>query len=103
MPVVAAALRAESITEIPVLGRFLAQDPANRPGTVVPAEVLEAAARRARIRALGARPSEPSRRDGLGEAELRRPSAQREEQRRLDQLELDHQRAPRAGSRSTRA
>jgi lysylphosphatidylglycerol synthetase-like protein (DUF2156 family) len=44
VPVVAAALRAESITEIPVLGRFLAQDPVNRPGTVVPAEILEAAA-----------------------------------------------------------
>ena len=42
-PVVAAALRAESITEIPMLGRFLAQDPANRPGTVVPPEILEAA------------------------------------------------------------
>ena len=40
---VAAALRAESITEIPMLGRFLAQDPANRPGTVVPPEILEAA------------------------------------------------------------
>ena len=43
VPVVAAALRAESITEIPMLGRFLAQDPANRPGTVVPPEILEAA------------------------------------------------------------
>ncbi len=42
VPVVAAALRAESITEIPVLGRFLAQDPSNRPGTVVPPELLEA-------------------------------------------------------------
>lgn len=41
VPTVAAALRAESITEIPVLGRFLAQDPANRPGTVVPPELLE--------------------------------------------------------------
>ena len=43
VPVVAAILRAESITEIPVLGRFLANDPSNRPGTVVPPEVLAAA------------------------------------------------------------
>jgi lysyl-tRNA synthetase class 2 len=43
VPVVAAVLRAESITELPVLGRFLANDPSNRPGTVVPDEVLEAA------------------------------------------------------------
>ena len=43
VPVVAAVLRAESITELPVLGRFLASDPSNRPGTVVPDEVLEAA------------------------------------------------------------
>jgi lysylphosphatidylglycerol synthetase-like protein (DUF2156 family) len=43
VPVVAAILRAESITEIPVIGRFLANDPSNRPGTVVPDEVLEAA------------------------------------------------------------
>ena len=43
VPVVAAVLRAESITEIPVLGRFLTSDPSNRPGTVVPDEVLEAA------------------------------------------------------------
>ena len=43
VPVVAAVLRAESITELPVLGRFLTSDPANRPGTVVPDEVLEAA------------------------------------------------------------
>ena len=43
VPVVAAVLRAESITELPVIGRFLASDPSNRPGTVVPAEVLEAA------------------------------------------------------------
>ena len=43
VPVVAATLRAESISEIPVLGRFLASDPANRPGTVVPDDVLEAA------------------------------------------------------------
>ena len=34
-----------SITEIPVLGRCLANDPSNRPGTVVPDEVLEAAKR----------------------------------------------------------
>ena len=44
VPVVAAVLRAESLTEIPVLGRFLKDDPTNRPGTVVPQEVLEAAA-----------------------------------------------------------
>ena len=43
VPVVAAILRAESITELPVLGRFLANDPLNRPGTVVPDEVLRAA------------------------------------------------------------
>ncbi len=43
VPVVAATLRAESLTEIPVLGRFLANDPSNRPGTVVPEEVLAAA------------------------------------------------------------
>ncbi len=43
VPVVAATLRAESISEIPVLGRFLVHDPSNRPGTVVPDEVLEAA------------------------------------------------------------
>jgi lysylphosphatidylglycerol synthetase-like protein (DUF2156 family) len=43
VPVVAATLRAESITEIPVLGRFLQNDPSNRPGTVVPEEVLAAA------------------------------------------------------------
>ena len=41
MPTVAAALRAESITEIPVVGRFFAQDPSNRPGTVVPPDLLE--------------------------------------------------------------
>jgi lysylphosphatidylglycerol synthetase-like protein (DUF2156 family) len=46
VPVVAAVLRAESITELPVLGRFLTSDPANRPGTVVPAEVLAAAKQR---------------------------------------------------------
>ena len=45
VPVVAAILRAESITEIPVIGRFLANDPSNRPGTVVPTELLEAAKR----------------------------------------------------------
>jgi lysyl-tRNA synthetase class 2 len=43
VPVVAAILRAEAITEIPVIGRLLAQDPTNRPGTVVPEEVLEQA------------------------------------------------------------
>ena len=45
VPVVAAILRAESITEIPVLGRFLTNDPRNRPGTVVPDDVLAAAQR----------------------------------------------------------
>jgi hypothetical protein len=40
---VAATLRAESITELPVLGRFLQHDPSNRPGTVVPEEILAAA------------------------------------------------------------
>jgi len=43
VPVVAATLRAESLTEIPVLGRFLVNDPSNRPGTVVPEEILAAA------------------------------------------------------------
>jgi lysyl-tRNA synthetase class 2 len=43
VPVVAATLRAESITELPVLGRFLQHDPSNRPGTVVPEEILAAA------------------------------------------------------------
>ena len=43
VPVVAAVLRAESLTEIPVLGRFLKYDPTIRPGTVVPQEVLDAA------------------------------------------------------------
>ncbi len=43
VPVVAAILRAESLTEIPVIGRLLASDPANRPGTVVPDEILEQA------------------------------------------------------------
>jgi lysylphosphatidylglycerol synthetase-like protein (DUF2156 family) len=40
VPVVMAILRAESITEIPVIGRFLANDPANRPGTIVPDSLL---------------------------------------------------------------
>lgn len=44
VPVLAAILRAESLTEIPVFGRFLTNDPSNRPGTVVPPEVLAAAA-----------------------------------------------------------
>lgn len=43
VPVVAAILRAEALTEIPVIGRLLANDPSNRPGTVVPDEVLEQA------------------------------------------------------------
>jgi len=43
VPVAAAVFRAESLTELPVLGRFLASDPSNRPGTVVPEEVLAAA------------------------------------------------------------
>jgi len=43
VPVVVAILRAESLSEIPVLGRFLKDDPLNRPGTVVPEEILEAA------------------------------------------------------------
>jgi lysylphosphatidylglycerol synthetase-like protein (DUF2156 family) len=43
VPVAAAIFRAESLTEIPVLGRLLANDPANRPGTVVPEAVLAAA------------------------------------------------------------
>jgi lysyl-tRNA synthetase class 2 len=43
VPVVAATLRAESLTEIPLLGRFLVNDPTNRPGTVVPESVLAAA------------------------------------------------------------
>jgi lysylphosphatidylglycerol synthetase-like protein (DUF2156 family) len=45
VPVVAATLRAESLSELPVLGRFLSNDPLNRPGTVVPEEVLAAARR----------------------------------------------------------
>jgi lysylphosphatidylglycerol synthetase-like protein (DUF2156 family) len=40
VPVVAATLRAESITELPVIGRFFANDPANRPGTVVPESLM---------------------------------------------------------------
>jgi lysyl-tRNA synthetase class 2 len=43
VPVVAATLRAESITELPLVGRFLVNDPSNRPGTVVPEEVMAAA------------------------------------------------------------
>jgi len=43
VPVVSAILRAESLTEIPVLGRFFSNDPVNRPGTIVPPDVLEAA------------------------------------------------------------
>ena len=43
VPVLSAAFRAESLTEIPVVGRFLTQDPSNRPGTIVPPEILEAA------------------------------------------------------------
>ena len=43
VPVVAAILRAESLTEIPLVGRFFANDPANRPGTVVPPEIVAAA------------------------------------------------------------
>jgi lysylphosphatidylglycerol synthetase-like protein (DUF2156 family) len=45
VPVVAAILRAESITEIPMLGRFFTNDPRNRPGTIVPPDVLAAAQR----------------------------------------------------------
>ncbi len=41
IPTVMAAMRAESLTELPLFGRLLAQDPANRPGTVVPPELLE--------------------------------------------------------------
>lgn len=43
VPVVSAILRAESMTEFPMLGRFFANDPVNRPGTVVPPDVLAAA------------------------------------------------------------
>jgi lysylphosphatidylglycerol synthetase-like protein (DUF2156 family) len=41
VPVVAAVLRAESLTELPVIGRLLSSDPSNRPGTVVPQEILD--------------------------------------------------------------
>jgi lysylphosphatidylglycerol synthetase-like protein (DUF2156 family) len=41
VPTVAAAMRAESLADIPLVGRFLAQDPANRPGMQVPPELLE--------------------------------------------------------------
>jgi lysyl-tRNA synthetase class 2 len=47
VPVVSAIMRAESLTEFPVIGRFLANDPSRRPGTITPDEVL-AAAKRAR-------------------------------------------------------
>ena len=40
VPVVMATLRAESITELPMIGRFLGSDPSNRPGTVVPESLL---------------------------------------------------------------
>ena len=40
LPVVMSTLRAESITELPVIGRFFTNDPANRPGTVVPESLL---------------------------------------------------------------
>ena len=40
VPTAAAAMRAESLADIPVLGRFLASDPSNRPGMVVPPELL---------------------------------------------------------------
>jgi lysylphosphatidylglycerol synthetase-like protein (DUF2156 family) len=43
VPVVAATLRAESLTELPLLGRLLVHDPVNRPATVTPDEVLAAA------------------------------------------------------------
>ena len=58
VPVVGAILRAESLTEIPVLGRFLANDPSNRPGTVVPPTVLAAA--KAADQAADADSGEPS-------------------------------------------
>ena len=47
VPTVAAAMRAESLTELPLLGRFLKEDPANRPGTVVPPHLLEGRAEEA--------------------------------------------------------
>jgi lysyl-tRNA synthetase class 2 len=40
VPVVLSTLRAESITELPVIGRFLANDPSNRPGTMVPESLM---------------------------------------------------------------
>jgi lysylphosphatidylglycerol synthetase-like protein (DUF2156 family) len=40
VPVVMAVLRAESITELPVIGRFFTNDPSNRPGTMVPESLL---------------------------------------------------------------
>jgi lysylphosphatidylglycerol synthetase-like protein (DUF2156 family) len=40
VPVVMATLRAESITELPVIGRLLGNDPSNRPGTMVPEALL---------------------------------------------------------------
>jgi lysylphosphatidylglycerol synthetase-like protein (DUF2156 family) len=40
VPVVVATLRAESITELPVIGRFFSNDPSNRPGTVVPESLM---------------------------------------------------------------
>ncbi|HEV2427371.1 MAG TPA: phosphatidylglycerol lysyltransferase domain-containing protein, partial [Acidimicrobiales bacterium] len=43
VPVVMAILRAESITELPLVGRFLGDDGASRPGTIIPDHVLEAA------------------------------------------------------------
>ena len=47
VPTVVAAMRAESLTELPLLGRFLKEDPANRPGTVVPPHLLEGRAEEA--------------------------------------------------------
>ncbi|HET8990953.1 MAG TPA: phosphatidylglycerol lysyltransferase domain-containing protein [Acidimicrobiales bacterium] len=43
VPVAAATLRAESLTELPLLGRLLVHDPLNRPATVTPEAVLAAA------------------------------------------------------------
>jgi lysylphosphatidylglycerol synthetase-like protein (DUF2156 family) len=40
VPVVVSTLRAESITELPMIGRFFTNDPSNRPGTVVPESLL---------------------------------------------------------------
>jgi lysylphosphatidylglycerol synthetase-like protein (DUF2156 family) len=42
VPVVVSTLRAESITELPMIGRFFTNDPSNRPGTVVPESLLTA-------------------------------------------------------------